>query len=141
MSTGGFMKTNQMFPIVFVIVSMVSSVSLVQAELSSEAVSEQQTTNLKIVDKADALAPGEQAAESVMKNTPAMPIKVSAVITGEVVAIDKTHNELKVKDEVTGKKYTVSAMNADVLASLERGARVRISFPDENHTSGTVFKS
>ena len=135
------MKTINLSVLLVLLFATVAMTSLAWAEQGSDKQNQNETQGLRAVEKTDALAPGTDAANSVMKDTPAMPLQVAAVIVGNVVSVDPAKNTLTIKEDKTGKHHTLSVINSDVLQTLKKGSKVHISIPVESQTTGAVFKT
>ena len=99
------------------------------------------TQGLKAIEKDEALTAGTTAAESVTKDTPAIPLEVGAVIVGEVVSKDLAKNTITIKEDKAWKYHTIAVINSDILRTLQKGNRVRISLSANSQTGATVFKA
>lgn len=135
------MKTFDRSVWLFVLFAVGITASPAWAKEGSDEKTQTQVQGLNAVEKSDALAPGEEAPDSVMKDTPAVPLKVAAVITGDVLSVDPAKSTFTVKEDGTGKRRTLSAINSDILRTLKKGNRVRVSIPDGSQTNATVFKA
>ncbi len=134
------MKNINLFKGLAVFLALISIAAPVRSEQQDQKNQDQAASSLKAVDPAQAMTPGSDAAKTIMKEDAAAPLNVKAVITGEIVSVDANKNLFTVKDD-SGKRCTLSAINTDVLQTLKKGSRVRISIPAESQAAGNVFKA